>query len=358
MEIAFRTNGSSAIGLGHVMRCMTLAEMLRQFYNAEIQFWINIDMPDAMVHELKSSGFEVHRVMSAWNGEHIDQVQDANACIQILQNSEQLDLIIVDHYGLDQRWEVILKPYCRRLMVIDDLANRKHSCHMLLDQNLSPNMELRYAGLVSDTCMKLIGPSYALLRQQFYAYKNVNRQCELCRHVLISFGGSDPTSETLKVLDAIEFNRISFMDIAFTVVAGPANPKATSIQERCNSLPNVTYLSSISNMAELLNETDLAIGAGGISIWERAFMGVPSLVISVASNQIEAVLEGAHKGLLVYVGNSENVGPNDIAIALSDIISDSEMRKNMSYACREMMHKLIYGEIHPILSGINNIWEV
>src|SRR5690606_26558309 len=133
-------------------------------------------------------------------------------------------------YSIDIQWELKLRTYVNRIMVIDDLANRRHDCDLLLDQNLYENMEQRYMGLVPETCKLLLGPRYALLRPEFReARKKLRPRDGTVRRILIFFGGTDPTNETLKAIEAVRLLNCS--DIEVDVVVGAKNPHRDLIKK-------------------------------------------------------------------------------------------------------------------------------
>ena len=129
---------------------------------------------------------------------------DAVKTIKIINNLDSVDWLIVDNYGLDKKWEVILRPHVKKIMVIDDMTKREHDCDLILDQNLYENMKECYEGLIPRDCKKLIGPKFALLRKEFYQIrKNLKKPNGKIKRILVSFGSDDHTNETMKVLEAI-----------------------------------------------------------------------------------------------------------------------------------------------------------
>ena len=186
MNIVFRVDASIAIGTGHVMRCRTLAAALKK-HRANIQF-ITRAHPGHMGDMLTGDGFAVTLLprpartentgedYATWLG--VNQQEDANDTITALRN-QQCDWLIVDHYGLDRVWETHVRPYTRKLMVIDDLANRPHECDMLLDHNYALDDNERYRPWVPERCDLLLGPRHALLRPEYAR----------CRETMIPRGG-------------------------------------------------------------------------------------------------------------------------------------------------------------------------
>ena len=172
LNVAFRVDASSQIGTGHIMRCLTLADALKE-YGTRIRF-VSRDLPAHLREMLAAKGMEFMSLESGSNPTAVDglahshwlgtcQAHDAQATIQAL-GGESWDWLIVDHYALDARWESALRPITQKIMAIDDLADRRHDCDVLLDQNYYRNQELRYCGLLPPQCTTLLGTSFLLLR--------------------------------------------------------------------------------------------------------------------------------------------------------------------------------------------------
>ena len=175
MWIAFRVDATNQIGTGHFMRCLTLADELKK-QGAQICF-LSPNFPAHLNDMLVAKGMKYmplsldavqepndDLVHSNWLG--TCQAQDAKRTIQALAD-QPWDWIVVDHYALDERWESAVRMSAKKIMVIDDLADRLHNCDVLLDQNFYANMQTRYSGKVPVDCQLLLGPSYALLRKEF-----------------------------------------------------------------------------------------------------------------------------------------------------------------------------------------------
>lgn len=325
MKVIIRTDASVAIGSGHLMRCLTLADELRK-RGAEISF-ICREHPSNLNDLLEAKGYAVLRLdkpaveyamrsgdlaHAAWLG--VPWEQDAADTLAVL-GEDQPDWLIVDHYAIDRRWEEQLRSHVGNIMVIDDLADRPHDCDMLLDQNLYREMEKRYDGLIPQTCQQLFGPRYALLRSEFAAARKGLRQRDgKVRRVLVFFGGVDPTNETEKALRALA--SITDRDFVVDVVVGGGNPRKAQIQAICKSHGRFVFHCQIDTMAELMAEADLAIGAGGTATWERCAVGLPALVVAVAENQFELSVCGAEAGLFFYLGRADAVDSGHIHDAL------------------------------------------
>lgn len=316
-HIVFRLDASVAIGVGHLMRSLALADALRE-HNAEVDFILRCDLA-SMQAEVQARGHGCHLLPALPDG-HGWEV-DAQQTVDCLQGMARPDCLIVDHYGLDARWERLLRPAVGCIMVIDDLADRPHDCDILLDQNFNGDMDTRYAGLLPSHCRQLLGPHYAMLRQEFIAARSNARERDgTVRRLAVFFGGTDPGGETLKALAAIgqwQGSASRCPQIACDVIVGGGNPQRDLVELACGRMPGVQFHCQISDMAHVMSAADLCIGAGGTALWERAVLGVPSLVMAVAENQVSASVAMAQAGALIYLGRAGEVETSDLQQALA-----------------------------------------
>lgn len=311
--IAFRVDASFQIGSGHVMRCLALANFLkdkggqctficRPHSGHMIDFISNHGHAILVLPELKSQVFirDATTIYEQWLG--VGWEEDA-LDTQYLMAGRMFDWIVVDHYSLDIRWEKTLRSNALRILSIDDLANRYHDCDLLLDQNLGRKI-FDYAGLISPYSVVLIGPQYALLRPEFgklRPYSLMQRVSPRFKKLLIAMGGVDKDNATGRVLDVLNLCSLP-EDLIITVVMGKNAPWLTHIRIQANQMLRPTeVLVDVSDMAKLMVESDLAIGGAGSSAWERCCLGLPSLIIVLAENQqdIANALENAGIAILV-----------------------------------------------------------
>jgi UDP-2,4-diacetamido-2,4,6-trideoxy-beta-L-altropyranose hydrolase len=200
-----------------------------------------------------------------------------------------LDWLVVDHYAIGRCWEQTLRASAKRIMVIDDLADRPHDCDLLLDQNLGRS-EQDYGGLLNPSTTMLIGAQYALLRPEFAALRpqSLARRAQnpQIKHLLITMGGVDNDNMTGEVVDAIKACPLP-PDLRITVVMGLHAPWLTQVQAQVTNMPWPTkVLVGVNNMAQLMADSDLAIGAAGSTSWERCCLGLPTIQVALAENQI------------------------------------------------------------------------
>lgn len=315
MNVLIRADASVAIGTGHVMRCLTLAQALRE-KGVSVTFLCR-ELPGNLNSHIEQQGFHVHRIAlddsADWNAD----ARQAQAVVTASGN--QPDWIVTDHYGLDARWESALRPFTRRIMVIDDLADRSHDCDLLLDQNSYAGQETAYSRLIPSHAIQLLGPQYALLRKEFaQARATLQPRNGSVKRILVFFGGSDPSNETEKALAALAAP--DFAEIALDVVVGASNPQREKIRGLCASRANTTFHCQASNMAELMAHADLSIGAGGTTSWERMALGLPTLVISVAGNQEQIAEHLATLGAQHYLGKARDIDAGQLGAALENCL--------------------------------------
>ncbi len=311
MKVLIRADSSVELGSGHIMRCLTLAEELNQ-QGAELSF-ICQDLAGNLAALIEQKGFQV-QLMPAMKS--FDAEQDALRSLTILESLGNCDWLIVDHYSIAENWESQMRPYVKKILVIDDLADRKHDCDVLLDQNYNTNTN-RYENLIPSSSQQLLGPKYALLRTEFSeAREQLKQRNGNIKNILVSFGGSDATNETKKTIVALK--QLEF-DIEADVVVGSSYPYLESLKETLSSTENMRLHVQVSNMAQLMLNADIAIGSGGSTSWERACLGLPSIVIATADNQLAIAETLALEGYQLYLGKAENVNGDAINQAVQSL---------------------------------------
>lgn len=317
MKVVFRADASVQIGTGHVMRCLTLAQGLAErghecqfitrLHEGNLSEFIakrgfpvhSLDAPDEPIQP--SSGSEYTR----WLG--VSERDDASACIPIIDDI-QPDWVVVDHYSLGADWENAIDAR-KRVMVIDDLANREHRCDLLLDQTYG-RLAGDYRSLVLPEVELLCGAEYALLRQEFNELREYSlnrRQSGNLEHVLVTMGGVDKDNATEQVLSALKNSNLP-EQCKLTVVMGNNAPWLASVQSTAAGLPWPTEVRvGVRDMAALMAECDVAIGAAGATSWERCCLGLPTIMVVLADNQRLVARELASAGAATVIDSINNV---------------------------------------------------
>jgi len=353
MKISFRTDASLQMGSGHVMRCLTLADALKA-QGAQCHF-ISREHSGNLLEVIRQRGHGVTGLPAP-----LSQPSDAADAIPTLAHADWLgcdwqtdaqqtrtilstlqpNWLVVDHYALDQRWEFAMQPYCQKLMVIDDLADRTHYCDLLLDQNLGRQPE-DYVNLVPTTCQVFTGPRYALLRPEFAALRDyslkrrANSQHKQIRQLLITMGGVDMPNATGQVLQALKTSSLP-ADCHITVVMGSTAPWLAQVRELAEKMPWPTsVLVNINNMAQCMADSDLAIGAAGSTSWERCCLGLPSMLVILADNQIRSCAELGATNAVKVIGNFEFI-EKKLQSQLMSFLTDKKSLKNCSDAASEI----------------------
>jgi UDP-2,4-diacetamido-2,4,6-trideoxy-beta-L-altropyranose hydrolase len=319
LKVIFRVDASLVMGTGHVMRSLTLAQTLKE-NGANVEF-ICRKHKGNLIDKIRSSGFNVYELEVLKNSEvdnklehshwlGVTQQQDADDCIEILKK-EKSDWLIVDHYALDEQWQKKLKPYYKKLMVIDDLADRKHQCDILLDQNFGRSSK-DYEILTSKSTKLLMGPEYALLRPEFEKMRQYSldrRKKANFKSLLINMGGADPDNITEKVIEKLQVANLP-KDVMITIVMGKAAPHLQSVKRCASELPYYSEVKvDVDNMAEIMANTDIAIGASGATTWERCCLGIPTIQLITAFNQ-EFIAQKLDKVNAVKLVNIDNMVKN------------------------------------------------
>ncbi len=331
MKVAIRVDSSTAIGSGHLMRCLTLAERMRKEKNAEVHF-ISRDLEGNLHGKIKDEGFALHVLprhpfdkslngYDAWLT--VSQDVDSAETKSVLRELGKVARLVVDNYALDITWEREMRPFVDEFFVIDDLANRAHDCDVLLDQNFYLDKETRYVGLVPENCKLLLGPRHALLREEFYeARKHLRKRDGSLRNILVFYGGSDLTNGTMKALRALQVIHETQPEIVIDVIVGASNPHQEEIQAFCDNSDVrdwITYHCQVDNMADYMARADLALGAGGLTTWERCLLELPAIVTVVAENQEKTTEDCAAAGYITYLGRAAEVTEEQIISALCSV---------------------------------------
>lgn len=344
MHFVVRADASTRIGTGHVMRCLTLAEGLRE-RGSSVSF-VCREHEGNLCGLIESRGFSLDRLRadaeSGLPGQegpaHADwlgsswETDAAMTRLAIERSGITPDWLIVDHYALDARWERAMRPSVSRIMVIDDLADRGHDCDLLLDQNLVAGMLERYSQRVSNQCGLLLGPENALLQP---VYADLQDRTPLragpIERMMVYFGGADQNNLTGRILRA--FLELKREEIHIDVVHGDNSPHAESIRSLAAGHRNVHLHSRLRSLAPLMVAADLAIGAGGATTWERLCLGLPALVITLAQNQTAIAQHLDQKGLIRWLGHQDQVDDGIMFQSLHQLTSGG-LDESWSRACR------------------------
>jgi UDP-2,4-diacetamido-2,4,6-trideoxy-beta-L-altropyranose hydrolase len=372
VHIAFRVDGSSHIGLGHIMRCLTLAKQCMDEHDVT---FICSELPDHVESLLKDSvnalilldesqwltcNDKLSEIESAENvnkstvhssmvlSKQAQQKQARNCIAKLqIQSNTPPDILIVDHYQLSSPFCTAMRDYCKHIVVIDDLANRSHDCDVLLDQNLFENTNTRYKGLVSDNAVLLLGPEFAVLKEAFYqASTEITVKPTLqseqdiplhkSNHILVCFGGSDPSDVTRKVV--AELSNLKSYSFTADIVVGGAYAHVDALTTLVAKHNNMTLHHNTPSMPQLMQKASFMIGAGGSMHWERAQMNLAGLIITIADNQIETTRYLHQRNCCMWLGESEKVTSEEIRKAIEFGLNSPEKISDIANNARSLLN--------------------
>lgn len=323
--IIFRTDSSSLIGSGHVTRCISLASYLKKD-GLDVEF-ICRKHKGNYINKIQDAGFKVHELKlvgkiklksntsyASWLG--ASQSLDAENCIEIIK-SRKINFLIVDHYGIGVNWQKKLKPYCGKLMVIDDLAQRRHACDVILNQNLGSTKK-KYKKLIPHTCKQLLGPKFALLDSVYSNIKvDLKSRSGNIRRALIYFGGGD---------DALKYSELALnafcepklIHIKLDLVINSKKNNLKQIKKIISNRGRIKLYSNLPNLSKLISNSDLAIGAAGSTTWERCCFGIPSIIVICALNQKLSAekIKKKNAAFVFYPNNNLQKNIKDAALSL------------------------------------------
>jgi len=341
------------------MRCLTLANALHD-NGAEIIFVCRhhignlfslIKSSNHTLLPLPSSNLSSTGRLTHAHFLGATQQDDAHQTIAAMKSIGRVDYLIVDHYSLDVEWEAAMRGYAERILVIDDLADRRHECEVLLDQTYGRD-EKDYQTLVSEGCTILCGSQYALLRPEFSVLRKSSlkrREKPQFRQLLISLGGIDSKNATGQILRKLKDCPLP-TNCKIIVVVGSSAPYLVDVKLQASQMPWLTdVMVGVNNMAQLMVESDLAIGAAGSTTWERCCLGLPTIMLSLADNQ-KMVALNLQRGNAVILLNTDF---DDIQSKLSNAFSsirDLNVLRNLSIKSASICDGLGVNKVSAVIN--------
>jgi UDP-2,4-diacetamido-2,4,6-trideoxy-beta-L-altropyranose hydrolase len=336
-HLLIRADASTAIGSGHIMRCLALAQAWQE--RGGYVTFLSHCQNEALLQRIIKEGFEF--VFVERSHPDPDDLKQVLERLQNFRNGSGISWFVLDGYHFDSDYQKSIREAGRRLVVIDDY-NHLHNYHadILLNQNIGAELIPYTCGLKT---VKLFGPKYALLRTEFLTWKNrIQKQPEDQRRIMVTLGGADPDNITLKVLRALLEMRLKGFGV--DVILGPANPNIKKLESeiQCARKASVSLANSIKlhysiNMPEIMAMTDVAISAGGSTCWELCFFGKPFLVLIAAENQ-RGIARGLDQvGSAICIGWHQDVTVNQIKTNLESLLNDTQGRLELSKKGRKII---------------------
>ncbi|MGE7991325.1 UDP-2,4-diacetamido-2,4,6-trideoxy-beta-L-altropyranose hydrolase [Pseudomonas sp. NPDC089554] len=326
MKVLVRADASSSIGIGHTARCLTLAHALRA-HGAQVSFACCL-LDGHRRAAIEQEGFEVFAWSQPRDVPGIERwAADIAELVEALPVHARFDWVIVDHYGLDARWEHAARAFAQRIAVIDDLANREHAADLLLNQNFNAS-EAFYANRLPAACRRLLGPRYALVRPAFQG--SAIAPMDSARRVLVSFGGFDVAGMLPKTLQALS----ALQGLQVTCIAGLGGDQDERLRQLCDRHEGWELHAYVDDLPARMAAADLFIGAAGGTTWERAVMGLPSLCVSVADNQRANAQAMAQAGMHLYLGEAGQIDVATLRQAIALLLGNQGLRQSFAERSR------------------------
>lgn len=328
-SIVIRVDADQHMGIGHVMRCLAFGQYARD-QGTEVAFLTRC--PPHIEARLRAEHFEV-QVLSPQPLRNNDYFERLEA----LCTERSAQWVLLDGYQFGESCHQSLRGLTSHLAVFDDTASLPfYDVDLIINQNLRSE-RLNYR-TPADTRL-LLGVKYAQLRQEFRAHLNWSRpRKERATRLLVTVGGGDIRRPILKILDAL-LTVAPALEV--TLVCGAAGETINEITAHAATrIHECRLMHSPDDMAQLMAQADVAITASGSTLWETAFMELPSITLILAENQRE-VGEGMQAAdATESLGWHEQVTSDQIARALEDLLHDAPLRDRMRAAGRRIVDGL------------------
>ncbi len=342
--LILRADASIAMGTGHAMRCLALAQAWQDEGGRGV--FAMAEGTPAIAERLEAEGMDVVTIKASPGSE-----QDAEQLVG-LARERHASWVVVDGYQFKLDYQHALKTAGLKVLVVDDGGEAgAYLADLVLDQNVNAS-ESMYQNRQAYTQL-LLGPRYAMLRREFNSWRGLKREiASVSRKVLVTTGGSDPDNITLRIIHA--FRLLAGENLEVTVVLGGSNPHSDGIEEQALQSDGVTrLLRNASNMPELMADADLAISAAGTTCGEMCLLGLPAVLIDVAENQTPIARELDRLGIAIHAGNGRNVTPETIVARLRSLLASPERRSVMSARGRKLVDGLGAARVISAMQSAN-----
>lgn len=337
-----RADANEIIGTGHVMRCLSIAEEMRR-HGEDVTFIIADERAQKLIDEKR---FDMICLHSIWdNLEHeIDEL------VQVIKE-QQIQSILIDSYYVTRTYLSELRKYTK-LIYVDDLVMFPYSVDMLINYNIFAD-DKKYQelyGTAYEGTEFVLGCQYAPLRKEFLACKR--SASGMVHRILITSGGTDQYNLIGTLLDEMQHQNW-FETVETHVIMGRFNVNRESLEEKWNEYSNVKLHSNVSNMSDYMKMCDIAVSAGGVTTYELCVCGIPTIMYSLADNQLEMVNEVERRRLMYYTGDVRTDMKQcvrNIVSKINELRDNTELREELSErmmhtidgnGCKRLVHRII-----------------
>jgi UDP-2,4-diacetamido-2,4,6-trideoxy-beta-L-altropyranose hydrolase len=330
-SVIIRADADARMGTGHLMRCLALGQAWKDA-GGEVLFLTRCANGNLLAR-IREEGFSVCPLTDP-----ASSLDDLRQEKEILRRHPRAWWVL-DGYHFDPSYQLRLKTLGARLLVIDDMNHLPcYHADLVLNQNIHA-VDLAYSCPSGGTRF-LLGPRYALLRREFLRWKEWKRNIpKVAGKILVTLGGSDPDNATPKVVRGLRGMGLPGLEVS--VVAGATNPNREEIEKEMAPLPPAfRLLTAVEDMPRWMAWADMAISAGGSTVWEMAFMGLPNLVLVLADNQFPIAGRLGQEGISGNLGWADSISPAQISAAAGSLALASEKRREMAEKGRGLVDGL------------------
>jgi len=326
MRLLLRADADVRAGTGHVMRCLALAQAWSDAGGRAVL--LSAPLPPALETRLGAEGLAVVALQAA-PGSPEDAAETARQA-----QERGAEWVVADGYHFEVGFGRALKEAGHKILVLDDNGGADTSdADLVLNQNIHAQAD--WYG--ESPGRLLLGPRYALLRREFRTWRGWQRETpEIAHKALVTLGGSDPDNVTRKVVEALSLVGPERLDP--TIVIGGGNPHRAALEAEASRLGvSARFVTNPPDLPALMADADLAVSAAGSTVWELAFLGVPSLLVVTAANQ-RGIAQGMDAGGAARsLGEAGDLTAGGLAQAVTALRLDPARRAEMSRRAREIV---------------------
>ncbi len=324
-----RADANKSIGTGHIMRCLSIAEEFRR--RGEAVTFITAD--NYSEEMIATKGFPVVCLHSIWN----DLDRETESLVETIRTLH-IEILLIDSYYVTDLYLRTIRKYTK-VVYIDDVDSFIYPVDLLVNYNMYANdldYEMRYRKAGFDTQFAL-GCGYAPLRTEF---SNVHKTVkEKVSDILVTSGGTDNYNVAGNILDLLA-RQPWFEQLNYYIILGRFNLHIEDLKKKWGLHKNVHLLMNVSNISEYMKSCDIAVTAGGVTTYELCACGIPSIMYTLADNQLQIAQMASEKCFIPWIGDVRGDMENcmyNIILWLEELMADKENRERMSSKMQEIV---------------------
>lgn len=317
-KIGFLLDTSNKVGSGHFWRCLNLACQIKKKINKAEIYFISNNKNIFLFKILKKKNIKFL---------NLNKIQNLNEIKKKLLKY-RIKFLITDIYNLSSEKKKILKNLLNKLIVIDDFDNKFHNSDIYINNNYLLNSSIRKIKNKNKNTLLLLGQKYQILNEKINFFREKSILRNEIKKILVFFGSYDPTNETLKLMSKVS----KLKNVKFYIVLSKINKNYIKNKTLLNKIRHIKLIINPTNenFLKIVNECDISIGAGGVSLLERLALGLPSIVIKIADNQQNSINYLYKKKLIYYLGDKNNVNYEKLTKLIDDLKKNKKKFREFS----------------------------